>query len=258
MSDVSARLPKRLSLDISKALGSAVRQTGSIEPALQRRLKSSTDDLERTIREFARVRDRIRQSPTTSKEQLEKVIHDRIPSGYRDKAYKRVFWRMVYRMVPFMQKKKKTEDEINRISVIALTSFSVIFRAIVSYSNALLRQAAASAPSEDPESGDPDDFDPELDSAISDVERAVKPSTGRDQFQRKTDQNVKNQQRRSKQTSAVADMEEFRAYLGEHEDTADASRVAVQRYSSQLSTCLKWSNSRSFLPFKLLLQKHLT
>ena len=146
-----------------------------------------------------------------------------------------------------MQQKKKTEDEINSLSRLALTSFSVVFRAIVAYSNAILHQATpeGSQP-EDLEEKDPEEFDPELEDAISGMEREVKPSAGKDQVQRKTDQNVKNQQRRSVQTQGVKDVEAYRSYIGQHEGRVDSGRVAITKYSDQLMNSLKHSTDRSF------------
>jgi len=245
MADVSARLPKKLSVDLSRSLGAAVRQTGTMETPLLRKLKSASDDLERTLRNYDRVAESL-VSTTPSQDQLEKIIQDRVPSSYRDKAYKRLFWRTVYKVVPYMQQKKKTEDEINALSRMALTSFSVIFRAIVAYSNALLRQGTPQESEDSLEEGDPEEFDPELEDAITGMENEIKPSEGKDQVQRKTDQNVKNQQRRTKPQGSVKDIEEFRSYTGQHEGMIDACRVSVARYTDELTNCLKYSTDRSF------------
>jgi hypothetical protein len=246
MADVSSRLPKKLSSDISRSLGAAVRLTGSMDNASLRRLKSATDDLERTLKNYDRVAEGLISS-TPAGDQLEKLIQDRVPSDYRNKAYKRLFWRTVYKVVPFMQQKRKTEDEINALSRVALASFSVIFRAIIAYSNALIRQSTPDdVDPEDLEEKDPEEFDPELEEAISGIEKEVKPSQGKDQVQRKTDQNVKNQQRRSTQTPGVSTPEEYRSFVGLHEGKVDAARVSVTRYKGELTNCLKFATDRTF------------
>lgn len=246
MADVSSGLPKKLSTDLSRALGASVRLTGTMDSASQRRLKSATDDLERTLKNYDRVAEGLISS-TPSRDQLEKIIQDRVPQNYRDKAYKRLFWKTVYKVVPFMQQKKKTEDEINAFSRLALASFAVIFRAIVSYSNALLRQSTPDGVDpEDIEQEDPEDFDSELEAAISGIEKEVKPSQGKDQVQRKTDQNVKNQQRRSTQTPGSSSPEEYRSFIGLHEGKVDGCRIAVTRYNNQLTDCLKSATDRTF------------
>jgi hypothetical protein len=246
MADVSARLPKKLSVDLSHALGAAVRSTGPIETALQRRLKVASDDLERSLKNYDRVAEGL-HATTPSQDQIEKVIQDRIPSNYRDKAYKRLFWRTMYQVVPYMKEKKKTEDEINALSKVALTAFSILFRALISYTNIVLQKAipAGSSP-EDLDEKDPEEFDPELDDAISGMEKAIKPSAGKDQIQRKTDQNVKNQQRKSTEAPPAKTEDEFRSFVGQKENQVDACRVAVTRYNEQLTTCLKYSTDRTF------------
>lgn len=246
MADVSASLPKKLSTDISRSLGAAVRQTGTMDVGFQRRLKTAIDGLERTLKHYDAVGQKA-QASKPLRNQLEEVIQDRVPSGYRDKAYKRLFWRTVHRVVPYLRQKKKTEDEINALTRLALSSFAVVFRSLVAFSNAFLAQSAPEGSSpEGLENGDPEEFDPELDEAISGIEREIKPSPGRDQTQRKTDQNVKNQQRRKAPQGAVADLEAFRAYTGQHEGLVDAARVSVSRYSDQLTKCLQFANQDAF------------
>lgn len=246
MADVSARLPKKLSVDLSHALGAAVSHTGAIETSLQRRLKTASDDLERSLKNYDRVAEGL-HATTPSQDQIEKIVQDRIPSNYRDKAYKRLFWRTMYQVVPYMKQKKKTEDEINTLSKLALTAFSIIFRAIISYTNATLRKAMPEGSSpEDLEEKDPEEFDPELEDTISGLEKAVKPSDGKDQIQRKTDQNVKNQQRKSTQAPPAKDEDEFRSFVGQKENQIDACRVAITRYNEQLTSCLTYATDRTF------------
>ncbi len=243
---ISSRLPEKLNDNIRQAFGAAVRLTGAMDVTSLRRLKSATDALERSLRNYDKVAERL-VSSTPIKDQLEKVIQDRVPGEYRNKAYKRLFWRTVYRVVPFMQKKRKTEDQINAVSRLALASFSVIFRSIVGASKSLISQSAPEdVDGEDLEEKDPEEFDPELESAILGIEKEVKPSEGKDQVQRKTDTNFKNQQRRSKQTSSAKDAEEFRSFVGLHEAKVDNSRVAVTRQKSELTECLVYSTDAVF------------
>lgn len=244
MADVSADLPKKLSTDLSRALDASVRLTGLMDNVSQRRLKSAIDDLERSLRNYDRMADGL-LSTTPSRDQLEKIIQDRVPQNYRDKAYKKLFWRTVYKVVPFMQQKRKTEDEINALSRLALSAFAVIFRALVAYSNALIRQSSDPT-EEDIEEKDPEEFDQELEDAISGLEREVKPSEGKDHFQRKTDQNIKNKQKGSTPTPSAKTPEEYRSFVGLHEGKVGASRSALSRYDTPLKTCLTYATDRTF------------
>jgi len=244
---ISSNLPEKVSDSISLSLGKVVSLSGGMDPATQKSLKSASEGLERSLKYYERVAAEL-VSPTSAKDQLDSLIKERIPNNYADKAYKRLFWRTVYRTVPFLTQKKKTEDQINALSKLALSSFLTAYKALVAYTNALIRQAnaAGSNDTSQEEESDPDTFDPEFDEALSGLEREIKPQQGRDQHQRKTDQNVQKQLSRAEPTSKSEDPEEFRKFIGTHENSIDACRAAVKKHDSDLQEVLKFSTERVF------------
>lgn len=238
-----SRISKQLSSDLSKALKDVASQSGMMDIALQRRLKVAVEDLERSLRHYDRLAQGL-VSQTPPLDQLEKVIHDRVPSDYRNKAYKRLFWRTVYRAVPFLRQKKKTEDEINSASRDALSLFSVVFRATVGYSNALL--AVLSQVSEEELTEDPEEFDKELEGTLLGLEKAVLPSEGKDAHQRKTNENISKKQKGKKPSSGVTSEEEFQGYISSHESVLAGPKAVFSRYSKNLQELLTHSSERTF------------
>lgn len=247
---ISSKLPEKLSDSLTTSLGKVVSFSGGMDHATQKSLKSASDNLERSLKYYQSVSDGL-VSSTSAKDQLDSLIKERVPNNYADKAYKRLFWRTVYKAVPFLTQKKKTEDQINALSRLALMAFLTAFKAIVAYANAIVKQAnkvdQTSNPV-DPEE-DPDTFDPELDGAVSGLEREIKPSQGKDQHQRKTDQNVNKQLNRLTKSVSVdksADPEEFRKFTGAHENSIDACRSSVKSHDSDLQEALTFSTERAF------------
>jgi len=244
---VSSKLPENISDSLGASLGKVVSFSGNMDPATQRSLKSAVDGLERSLKYYETVANKL-LSTRSYTDQLDDVIKDRIPNNYADKAYKRLFWRTVYKTVPFLTEKKKTEDQINALSRLSLTSFLTAYKAIIAYTNAIIQRGNVSSVDSndtDPDS-DPDTFDPELDDTVSGLEREIKPSQGRDQHQRKTDQNIKTKLKRKEPVEKAEDPEAFREFTGRHENSIDACRAAVKRHDSDLQEVLRFSTERSF------------
>jgi len=236
-----------VSADLTKALGAAVSLTGGLDSTTASKIKSAVDALNRTL---GRPYDRAKKtlvSSTPDRDQIDEIIKQRVPPDYANKAYKRLFWRSVYRVVPFLRNKRKTEDEINQISLLALTTFALIFELIVTYCNQILRQSQGSAAAaEDPQQGDPDDFDPELDEATKALENAIQPSEGKNQHQKQTQKTVERKLQKASPTQAVKTEEEFRDFLGKQSRVLDGCRSAISRRESDLTEMLRYSSDASF------------
>lgn len=245
MTDLSKNLPKNVGNDLTKAFREAVSLTGGMDTTSATRIKSASEKLNSSLgRPYDRVKNTL-VSSVPSKDQLDDLIKSRVPSNYADKAYKRFFWREVYRTVPFLQEKKKTEDQINNISLLALTTFGIVFESLFIHSNAIIHQIETT--DEDSES---DSFDPELSSTTQQLERAVKPSQGKNQHQKTTEENVQRKLKKVTPSAAVADPEAFRDFLGSNARKIDACRVAVTKHSDSLTEVLKWSTEGTFSVIK--------
>lgn len=247
MADLSKNLPKKVGDDLVKSFRGVVRLAGGLDATSAKRIKAAADTLNRTLgRPYDRTKESL-VSTTPEKEQLNELIQQRVPPDYANKSYKRLFWRSVYRVVPFLQQKRKTEDRINSISMLALTTFGVIFESLFVHCNALLHQTqSAESTASDPEEGDPDEFDPELDSTTSGLESAIKPSPGKNQHQKKTEENVNRKLEKVTPGQAVKTEEEFRDFVGKHSTAIDACRVAISKHEASLTEALRFSSDSTF------------
>lgn len=246
MADLSKNLPKNVGNDLTKAFRDAISLTGNLDATSATRIKSASEKLNSSL---GRPYDRIKNTLVSSvpdEQQLDDLIKSRVPSNYVDKAYKRFFWREVYQVVPFLREKKKTEDQINTISLLALTTFGIIFESLFVHSNALISQLQLP----DTDDTESDSFDPELNSTTKQLERAVKPSQGKNQHQKTTEENVQRKLKNVTPSSAVADPEAFRDFLGSNARKIDACRVSVTKHSDSLTEVLKWSTEGTFKVIK--------
>lgn len=248
MTDLSKKLPTNVGNDIAKSFREAVSLTGPLDKESASRIKSASEALNRTLgRPYDRTKDHLVSSTPTG-EQLDKLINDRVPPNYANKAYKRMFWRNVYRVVPFLQEKRKIEDRVNEISLLALTTFGVIFESLFIYSNAIIRQVSSSTGNEevDPEEDEVDTFDPELSSTTSSLARGIKPAKNKNQHQNKTEENVERKLKNVTPSAKAQDPEAFRDFIGSNSSKIDACKVAITKHSNSLQEVLKWSTSETF------------
>lgn len=242
MADLSKDLPQKVGNDVAKSFREVVSLTGNLDITYAKRIKSASDSLNRTLgRSYNNTKNSL-ISATPDKDQLNNLIQERVPPSYANKAYKRFFWRSVYRIVPYLQTKKKTEDRVNEISLLALTTFGVIFEALFVNCNALLSQIQGDVKAGPEE----DSYDPELGSATSGLENAVTPSEGNSQHQKTTQDKVERKLKKVTPSASSNTPEEFRDFVGSNSSKVDACRVSLTKHEDSLKEMLKWSTGRTF------------